>query len=493
MSRACVLLVDDDLALLQALPEALRLRMGGVKIDTADSAEAALGLIAARDYDAIVTDIKMPGIDGLELLAEIRTQRPDTPTVMITGHGEHDLVVQALRGGAYDFIQKPIDRDHFVASLSRAIQMRELSRRVKEQQTALERHLNDLEAIVEERTRELRETNEVIESPLRLLMGPSGQMEKIVQQIKQVADSPLTVLVEGETGTGKELVARAIHQLSARRDKPFVAVDCGAIPDTLIESELFGYEKGAFTGAHQRKEGQFQRAEGGSLFLDEIVNLPLPTQAKLLRALQERQVQPLGSKQPVRVSVRIIAAANVSLEREVRAGRFRQDVYYRLNEFAITLPPLRERDDILHLANEFLPEASMELGRPCRKISEAAAQVLLRYHWPGNVRELRNVIRRAILLASDVIEPAHLSVIPVDSPPTAALREELTLDGCSLKEIADAAAAHAEQHAIRRVLQVTSGNKSEAARLLRTDYKTLHVKMKHYGIDAGPFRESRAS
>ena len=493
MSRACVLLVDDDLALLQALPEALRLRMGGVKVDTADSAAAALDLIAARDYDAIVTDIKMPGIDGLELLAEIRTQRPDTPTVMITGHGEHDLVVQALRGGAYDFIQKPIDRDHLVASLSRAIQMRELSRRVKEQQAALERHLNDLEAIVEERTRELRETNEVIESPLRLLMGPSGQMEKIVQQIKQVADSPLTVLVEGETGTGKELVARAIHQLSARREKPFVAVDCGAIPDTLIESELFGYEKGAFTGAHQRKEGQFQRAEGGSLFLDEIVNLPLPTQAKLLRALQERQVQPLGSKQPVRVSVRIIAAANVSLEREVRAGRFRQDVYYRLNEFAITLPPLRERDDILHLANEFLPEASMELGRPCRKISEAAAQVLLRYHWPGNVRELRNVIRRAILLASDVIEPAHLSVIPVDSPPTAALREELALGGSSLKETADAAAAHAEQHAIRRVLQATSGNKSEAARLLRTDYKTLHVKMKQYGIDAGPFREFRPS
>jgi DNA-binding NtrC family response regulator len=493
MSQTYVLLVDDDLALLQALPEALRLRMGGVKVDTADSAAAALDLIAARDYDAIVTDIKMPGIDGLELLAEIRTQRPDTPTVMITGHGEHDLVVQALRGGAYDFIQKPIDRDHLVASLSRAIQMRELSRRVKEQQAALERHLNDLEAIVEERTRELRETNEVIESPLRLLMGPSGQMEKIVQQIKQVADSPLTVLVEGETGTGKELVARAIHQLSARRDKPFVAVDCGAIPDTLIESELFGYEKGAFTGAHQRKEGQFQRAEGGSLFLDEIVNLPLPTQAKLLRALQERQVQPLGSKQPVRVSVRIIAAANVSLEREVRAGRFRQDVYYRLNEFAITLPPLRERDDILHLANEFLPEASMELGRPCRKISEAAAQVLLRYHWPGNVRELRNVIRRAILLASDVIEPAHLSVIPVDSPPTAALREELALGGSSLKETADAAAAHAEQHAIRRALQVTSGNKSEAARLLRTDYKTLHVKMKQHGIDAGLFREFRAS
>jgi len=493
MSPARVLLVDDDPALLHALPESLRLRMDGVKVDTAHSAAVALDLIAGRDYDAIVSDIKMPGIDGLELLAEIRLQRPDTPTVMITGYGEHDLVVQALRGGAYDFIQKPIDRDYLVASLSRAIQMRELSRRVKDQQVALERHLNDLEAIVEERTRDLRETNEVIESPLRLLMGPCGQMAKIVQQIKQVADSPLTVLVEGETGTGKELVARAIHQLSARRDKPFVAVDCGAIPDTLIESELFGYEKGAFTGAHQRKEGQFQRAEGGTLFLDEVVNLPLPTQAKLLRALQERQVQPLGGKQPVRVSARIVAASNVSLDREVRAGRFRQDVYYRLNEFAITLPPLREREDIVHLANAFLPEAGLELGRPCRKISDAAAEVLRRHHWPGNVRELRNVIRRAILLASDVIEPEHLSVIPVDSPPPAMLREEMEPAGLSLKETADAAAAHAEQQAIRRVLQVTSGNKSEAARLLRTDYKTLHVKMKQYGIDAGSFRELRAS
>ncbi len=493
MSEGHVLIVDDDPALLQALPEALQMRMTGLTVDTAQSGAVALDRITARDYDAIVTDIKIPGMDGLELLAEIRTHRPDTPTLMITGYGEHDLVVQALRAGAYDFIRKPIDRDYFVGSLRRAIEKRELSRRVKGQQLAVERHLNELEAIVEERTRELRKTNKAAGSPLRFLMGANGQMEKIVEQIKQVADSPLTVLVEGETGTGKELVARAIHQLSARREKPFVAVDCGAIPDTLIESELFGHEKGAFTGAHQRKEGQFQLAGGGTLFLDEIVNLPLPTQAKLLRALQERQVQPLGSKRPVQVLARIIAASNVPLEREVRAGRFRQDVYYRLNEFAITLPPLRERDNILHLANEFLPEAGMELGRPCRKISEAAAQVLLRYHWPGNVRELRNVIRRAILLAADVIEPAHLSVIPVDSPATAALREAPAPGDCSLKEIADAAAAQAEQDAIRRALQLTRGNKSEAARLLRTDYKTLYLKIKQYRIDAALFREFRES
>src|SRR3989454_3007718 len=420
VSQGGVLIVDDDLALLQALPQALRLQLGGVTVETADSAAVALDRIAVQDYDAIVADIKMPGMDGLELLAEIRTRWPDTPTLMITGHGEHELVLHALRGGAFDFVEKPIDRDYFAGSLRRAIQVRELSRRAKQGQWALERHLNELEAIVEERARRLRETKELIGSPLSLLMGSTGKMEQVVQQIKQVADSPLTVLVEGETGTGKEVVARAIHQLSARRDKPFIAVDCGAIPDTLIESELFGHEKGAFTGAHQRKEGQFQVAGGGTLFLDEVVNLPLPTQAKLLRALQERQVQPLGSKRPVPVEVRFIAASNVPLEREVRASRFRQDLYYRLNEVVITLPPLRERDNVLQLANEFLPEASMELGRPCRKISETAAQVLLRYPWPGNVRELRNVIRRAILLASDVIEPEHLSILPGNGDPSPA-------------------------------------------------------------------------
>src|SRR6266566_489934 len=490
MSEARVLLVDDDPALLQALPEVLRLRMAALTVDTADSAATALDRIADRDYDAVVTDIKMPGVDGLELLAKLRTHRPDTPTLMITGHGEHDLVVDALRAGAYDFIQKPIDRDYFVASLSRAIETRALSRRCKEQQLALERHLTKLEAIVEERTRELRQTSKVIESPFRWMMGPSGQMEKIVQQIKQVADSPLTVLVEGETGTGKELVARAIHQLSARREKPFVAVDCGAIPDTLIESELFGHEKGAFTGAHQRKEGQFELAGGGTLFLDEIVNLPLPTQAKLLRALQERQVQPLGSKRPVQMLARIIAASNVPLEREVRAGRFRQDVYYRLNEFAITLPPLRERDNILHLANAFLAEASAELDRPCRKLSAAATQVLLRYPWPGNVRELRNVIRRASLLASDVVEPEHLAVLPVDPPPATARSGEPAPAGSSLKQLAQAATVDVEGRAIRTALQATRGNKSEAARLLRVDYKTLHLKMKQYGISAGQFRQA---
>ena len=493
MSWGGVLIVDDDLALLQALPQTLRLCLGEVAVETADSAAAALERIAAWDYDAIVTDIRMPGMDGLALLAEIKNRRPDTPTLVITGHGETDLVVSALRAGACDFIRKPIDRESFVASLRRAIRMREVSRQAKEEQLALERHISSLEATVEQRAQRLRGSTTVGESPFTWMEGSSGQMLQVVKQIKQVASSPLTVLIEGETGTGKELAARAIHQLSARCDQPFVAIDCGAIPETLIESELFGYEKGAFTGAYQRKEGRFQLAGGGTLFLDEIVNLPLPTQVKLLRVLQQRQVQPLGSKQAVPVAVRIIAASNVPLGDEVRLGRFRADVYYRLNEFTITLPPLRHRENILQLATGFLEEASIELDRPCRRISLAAAQVLLAYHWPGNVRELRNVIRRASLLAWEMVEPEHLSILPVvPALATAGLTVTAPI-GSSLRELAEAAAGDAEERAIRMALQATHGNKSEAARLLRVDYKTLHLKMKHYGITATQFREAPAS
>jgi two-component system nitrogen regulation response regulator GlnG len=501
MIHGTILIVDDDPDILEALPEALRIRMNGLAVDIADSAAAALDRIGDQDYDAIVTDIKMPGMNGLELLAEIRARRPDTPTLMITGHGETELVVNALRAGACDFIRKPIDRDYFVSSLRRAIEMRKVGRRAKEEQLALERHIGELESRVEDRASRLRESKKMVESPIGWMEGATGRMEKVVQQIKQVAASPLTVLLEGETGTGKELAARAIHQLSGRSNQPFIAIDCGAIPETLIESELFGYEKGAFTGAHQRKEGQFQLARGGTLFLDEIVNIPLSIQVKLLRALQQRQVQPLGSKEPVSVAVRIIAASNVPLDEEVRLGRFRPDVYYRLNEFVITLPPLRERDNILQLANGLLAEAALELDRPCRRISEPAAQALLRYHWPGNVRELRNVIRRACLISSTVIEPEHLSVLPLE--PSGAFARSLGSSteaastsfqsSSSLKELADLAALDAEGQAIRLALQATGGNKSEAARLLRVDYKTLHLKMKRCGIAAAQFREISAT
>ena len=486
---ARVLVIDDDPAVLQALPETLRLRMSAVLVDTANSASTALDRIVTCEYDAIITDIKMPGMDGLTLLAQIRIQRPDTPTLIITGHGEHALAVDALRGGAFDFIQKPIDREYLVASLRRAINASELARRAKHHNGALEHRTRQLERTVEERTRELREVRSVLESPLRWLIGPNQQISEVVQQIINVAESPLTVLIQGETGTGKELAARAIHQLSAHRSRRFVAVDCGAIPETLIESELFGYEKGAFSGAHQRKEGRFRIAESGTLFLDEIGNLPLLTQSKLLRVLQERQVQPLGSPRTIPIEARIVAASNAALDREVSAGRFRQDLYYRLNDFVIVLPPLRSRDDILHLAREFLTEASIEFARPCREISEAAAKALQRHSWPGNVRELRNTIRRAVLLAAEVIEPEHLSSQGAVMSSTARVPEWEAMGERSLREIAEAAAEQAERQAIRDAMESTKGNKREAARLLRTDYKTLHVKMRKYAISAAQFRE----
>ncbi len=255
---------------------------------------------------------------------------------------------------------------------------------------------------------------------------------------------------------------------------------------------MFGYERGAFTGADRRKEGHFELAEGGTLFLDEIVNLPFPTQAKLLRTLEERRVQVLGAKGALPVDVRIIAAANVPLDREIREGRFRQDLYYRLNEFVILVPPLRERiEDVVYLAERFLAEASTELRRPVRGISEDAVQLLLRYHWPGNVRELRNVIRRAVLLSSGLIEPAHLSPVPASSSEARPAEMSTSLPAqLSLKEMARMAAAEAERWAIRQALRATGGNKSEAARILRTDYKTLHLKMKHYGIRPGEFLAS---
>ena len=468
MTTAHVLIVDDDPALLQALPEALKLRMSELMVDTADSAAAALERIAARDYNAIVTDIKMPGMDGFALLDQIRARQPDTPTLMITGHGERALAVKALRRGACDFVQKPIDREYFVASLCRAIQMNELSRKLKQQQLTLEQRADELQRTVEQRTRDLQEANKIIRSPLRWLMAHDQQLERLVQQIGQAADSAFPILIEGETGTGKELVARAIHQLSARRDQPFVAIDCSAKSDTAIE------------------EG-FQLADRGSLFLDEIVSLPLPTQAQVARVIQDRQVQPLGSKTPVPVDVRVMAASSVPFELALRAGWFGQDVYCCLNDVVINLPPLRERDDILHVARDFVAEASMEFGRPCREISSAAAQVLLHHSWPGNVRELRNVMRRATLLASDVIDQQHLSLL--DGSRMSTRRSGPTAIGPSLKEIAEAAAEDAERQAIRQALQACKGNKTEAARRLRTDYKTLHLKIKQHGIDVGRFKK----
>ncbi|MBI3625232.1 MAG: sigma-54-dependent Fis family transcriptional regulator, partial [Candidatus Rokubacteria bacterium] len=352
---AKILVVDDDADVRWLLSEILK--ADGLEVLTGEDAAIGVERVRQDAPSVILIDLKLPRVDGMEALKEIKAIDPQLPVIILTAYGDIRTAVQAMRLGAYDYLTKPFDNDEIVLTVRRALEQR-----------ALLAEVEDLKSQLAEG------------GSLREQMGPRGETQKVIQQVKQVAGSPFTVLIQGETGTGKELVARAIHQQSVRRENPFIALDCGAIPETLIESELFGYEKGAFTGADRKKEGHFQLAKGGSLFLDEIVNLPLPTQSKLLRVLQERQVQLLGGKRAVPVDVRIIAASNVPLERELRAGRFRQDLYYRLNEFTINLPPLRERrEDILRLAKRFLEEAAMELKRPVRGISEEAAQLLLRH------------------------------------------------------------------------------------------------------------------
>jgi DNA-binding NtrC family response regulator len=319
-------------------------------------------------------------------------------------------------------------------------------------------------------------------------MGQSFSVQQIHRQIQRVASTDFTVIVQGETGTGKELVARLIHEHSKRLDKPFVAVDCGAIPDSIVESELFGYVKGAFTGADGKKAGYFEMAKGGTLFLDEIGNLSPSTQMKLLRSLQERRILPLGSEKNLRTDVRVIVASNAVLEDEVKAGRFRADLFHRLNEFKIYLLPLRERrDDILFLAERFRQETNAELAKNVRGFRPDAQAYLLSYEWPGNVRELRNAVRRAVLLSNDFIDLKHLRQVLVSSTkpsyPSLDLSAFKVQQGYSLHDVIRELAAQLEKSLIQHALQESGGNKSQAARLLKIGYKTLYRKLKEHNID----------
>ena len=324
--------------------------------------------------------------------------------------------------------------------------------------------------------------------PLRELMGPSKGVSKIIRDVNRVAKSDFSVLIQGETGTGKELVARAIHHESDRASGPFVPVDCGAIPETLFESELFGHEKGSFTGADHQKPGKFELAQGSTLFLDEISNMPLGCQAKLLRVLQEKILYRVGGTRPIEVDVRVLASSNDNLEAAVAAGSFRRDLLYRLNEFTIQIPPIRNRkDDIIYLANRFLDITNMDLKKSVRGFSPPAEEALLTFDWPGNVRQLRSVIRRAVLMADDLITEGHLSLelapIPsASSDPLASAIQQICQNGLPLKEIVRRATAAVEQEVLLRALMKTGGNKAKAARLLQVDYKTIHTKVKKYGI-----------
>jgi DNA-binding NtrC family response regulator len=459
-----LLVIDDD-------PTSCRLVQAifaheGMRIVVAHNGRDGLDQATTVNPNVVLLDLRLGEDDGLEILAMLHKARSGVPVIMFTASQSVKPAVQAIQLGAFDYLTKPIDTDDLVVTVKRALENQAL----KQEVAHLRRHVVEEEA-----------------GNLAALMGRGDSIARVIEQVQTVATSDFTVLVIGETGTGKELVAQAVHRLSARNGRPFVALDCGAIPEPLLESELFGHEKGAFTGADRRKTGRLRLAERGTCLLDEVGNLPITLQAKLLRVLESRQVQPVGAEHTTRMDVRFVAATNDDLQERVSQGRFRADLYFRLAQYTIALPPLRHRrEDIPYLAQRFLEEASVELRRPIEVIVPAALDELVAYDWPGNVRELRNVIRQAVLHTSTLaVQTKTIHAIigtTAQQPPPAG-----GLTGQSLREVADVAARAAERRTICETLTATGGNKSEAARILRTDYKTLHVKMKQLGVRAQDF------
>lgn len=415
--------------------------------------------------DMVLLDLRLPDSAGLELLGRIRVHDEDLPVVVITGYADIPGAVDAIRAGAHDYLAKPFSREVLLRAVRRALTERQLRLKLKHLSRQLDAH------------RELTE-----------IMGPSEAIGRLVAEINCVAKSNFSVVIIGETGSGKEVVARAIHQASTRAGGPFVAVDCGAIPESLLEGELFGYERGAFTGAVGSKRGKFEVAQNGTLFLDEILNLPLGSQAKLLRALQEKSVFRLGGTTPLHVNARVLVAASEDLEAAVATGVFRADLYFRLNEFTLRIPALRDRkEDIVHLANRFLDVTNCELDKRVKELSPGAVGALLSYPWPGNVRQLRATIRRAVLLADDVVTEEHLDIAHANIGIFPAGRfpvrvQEMAAELRSLRQIVAQSTEAVERAAIVEALRRCQGNKAKAARLLQVDYKTLQLKIKKYRI-----------
>jgi len=457
-----ILIIDDE-ALSRKLLRAVLGNVEGYTLSEAGTGKEGLDAAAKDQPDAVILDLNLPDMDGLQILEKLKARSPNLPVLMLTGHNDAQTALQAVRLGAFHYLTKPFEADQLHVTLQRALEKGEML------------------AQMESMRRGGRKG-----PTLSKILGESVAIKDITGQIEKVAGSLLTVLIQGETGTGKELVARALHEESSRRNSPFVALDCGALAENLLESELFGHEKGAFSGADRKKEGQLSLARGGTLLLDEVGNLPLGLQAKLLRVLQERQVKPVGAEKAFPIDVRFIAATNAPLEEEAKAGRFRQDLYYRLAEFTLNLPPLRyRREDIAVLAKRFTQEASLEMKKKVGSLSLEAQELLNSHAWPGNVRELKNVIRQAVLLApgAELTEKDIRVFLGKNSNQETPGPVEVPLaPGLSLKKIAEQAVEAAERQAIANALKLTGGNKSKASKLLKTDYKTLHLKIKKYSL-----------
>lgn len=444
--QCTVLIIDDEKNIREGLAAALE--MEGYTVALAADGKQGLARMVKGDIDLVITDLRMPEVSGEQVLAKVAAENPGVPVIVLTGHGSIDSAVEAMRNGAYDFLTKPLNLDQLILIVKRALESRELAIKHRE----LLEQLNSRKSF-------------------ESIIGKSAEMQKIFATVRKAADSKASVLITGESGVGKELIANALHNLSPRRDKPLIKVHCAALSENLLESELFGHEKGAFTGAVARKRGRFELAAGGTIFLDEIGEIDQNVQIKILRVLQDKRFERVGGEETIEVDVRVIAATNRDLEKEIADGRFREDLYYRLNVVHIHVPPLRERrDDIPLLIASFLQEFAKENGKNIEGIDARARSALYKFDWPGNIRQLRNCLESAVVMCSSSV------ITSEDLPPSIAGSGEDALisipAGIPMEE--------AEKILIQQNLAINKGNKSKTADILGIGRKTLHRKLDEY-------------
>ena len=444
-----ILIVDDEKSQREQLSGFLKKL--GFNVATAESGIDAINLCKGKSFEVALIDLKMPGMDGIELLGKLKESNPEIQVIMMTAYGSVETAVEAMRFGAYHYVSKPVNLDELKLNISKALENHHLLMENRFLREELEERYKDIQII-----------------------GKSGSIKEVLSTVSRVAKTKSTVLVRGESGTGKELVARAIHALSDRADQRFIPVSCAALPETLFESELFGHEKGAFTGAIKAREGRFQLADGGTLFLDEVGDIPPETQVKLLRVIESQEFERLGGKETLKVDVRIIAATNQDLETKIKERIFREDLYYRLNVISILIPPLRERkEDILLLVDHFITKANQKCRRSIQGITPKVKDIILNYDWPGNIRELENVIERGVVLSrTEVIDKRDLPYFGLMSDRSL---EEISVSSLSLKDV--------EKNHILKVLRKSNWNLNKSAEILGIHRNTLRLKMKEYGIE----------
>lgn len=455
-----ILVVDDELSMREFLE--LMLGREGYQVSSAENGEEAIELIEKNHYDLLLSDIRLGDISGLDVLRAAKRQCPDTVVIMISAFATAETAVEAMNEGAYDYLPKPFDNNELKQTLTKALELKTLEQEKKHLGADLEKNMH-----------------------FNRIIGNNPKMLHIYEMIRQVAKSKINVLVTGESGTGKELIAQAIHEQSERKNAPFVAVNCGGIPETLMESELFGHKKGAFTGANADKKGLFEIADKGTLFLDEIGEISIPIQVKMLRAVQEKIIRPVGSNENIAVDIRIISATNKNLEEEVIEGNFREDLFYRLNVVEIKVPPLRERKDDLHaIAQHFLNIYSKETGKEISKISSYAIDLLKKYDFPGNIRELENLIERSVALSNtNIILPDSLALSLHKRknirPQNEIMDTDVIAEGISLDDVL----ADMERRYVQKAMEISKGKKQKAAKLLGINLRSLRYRLDKLGIE----------